>query len=171
MKFLRHLLGITIVILSISQAIILLETILKQNYLQSNDKFYQPHKGVAMGSPISGLITEIFLQNYEQHIFKNNLDSNKIIFYNRYVDDILIIYDTNHTNMNNIQDYMNKIHKEILFKATDEIDNTISFLDLITREQNKLSINIYRKPTTTDKTNPLFKFITPTMPTSTNKQI
>jgi hypothetical protein len=31
-----------------------------------------------MGSPISGLMAEIFLQNYEQHITKNALDSNKI---------------------------------------------------------------------------------------------
>jgi hypothetical protein len=42
------------------QACILLNTILKQNYLQFNNKFYQPNKGVAMGSPISGLAAEIF---------------------------------------------------------------------------------------------------------------
>jgi hypothetical protein len=53
--------------------------------------------------------------------------------------------------MNDIQDFMNKIHKELQYKATDEKDNTITFLDLlITREQTKLSINIYQKPTTTD---------------------
>jgi hypothetical protein len=45
------------------QACILLSTILKQNYLQFNGKFYQPNKGVAMGSPISGLIAELFLQH------------------------------------------------------------------------------------------------------------
>jgi hypothetical protein len=138
--------------ITISQAGILMETILRQNYLQF-DKFYQPHKAVAMGSPTSGLVAEMILQNYEQHLKKNIPDSNKIIFYNRYVNDIIIIYDTKHTNMNDIQNYVDKIHLELQFKATDEIDNTISFLDLlITRGQNKLSINIYRKPTTTDTT-------------------
>jgi hypothetical protein len=78
---------------TITQAATLLDTILKQNYLKSGNKLYQPQKGVAMGSPISGLIAEIFLQNYEQQLMKDILDSNKIIFYNRYVDDILIIYD------------------------------------------------------------------------------
>jgi hypothetical protein len=61
------------------------------NYFQFNNTFYQPKQGIAMGSPISGLVPEIFLQYYEQSIVKNCLDNNKIIFYNIYVDDILII--------------------------------------------------------------------------------
>jgi hypothetical protein len=48
---------------------------------------------------------------------------------------------------------MENIQPELQFKATVEKDNTINFLDfLITREREKLSINIYRKPTTTDTT-------------------
>jgi hypothetical protein len=50
----------------ITQICILLDTILKQNNLQFNNKLYQPNKGVAMGSPISGLMTEIFSQYHEQ---------------------------------------------------------------------------------------------------------
>jgi hypothetical protein len=52
-----------------------------------------------MGSPISGLIAEIFLQHYENHIIKSILDSNEINFYNRYVDDIIIIFDSTNTNV------------------------------------------------------------------------
>jgi retron-type reverse transcriptase len=74
---------------TITQAGTPLKTILRQNYVQSGNKFFQPHKGVAMGSPISGLIAEIFLQYYEQLLVKNILDDNKILFYNRYVDGIL----------------------------------------------------------------------------------
>jgi hypothetical protein len=77
--------------ITITQAVTLLDTILRQNYLKSDNKFYQPQKGVAMGSPISGLMAEIFLQNYEQKLMKDTLDSKKIIFYNRSVDDIIII--------------------------------------------------------------------------------
>jgi hypothetical protein len=43
----------------------LLETILGQNYFTFQNQIYQPHKGVAMGSPISGTIAEIFLQQLE----------------------------------------------------------------------------------------------------------
>ena len=49
----------------IVQACTFLSTILKQNYLQFNNKFYQRNKGVAMGSPTSGLAAEIFLQYHE----------------------------------------------------------------------------------------------------------
>ena len=46
-----------------------------------------------MGSPISGLVAEIFLQIYEHVIVKYMLENKNIVFYNRYVDDILIIFD------------------------------------------------------------------------------
>jgi hypothetical protein len=138
---------------TIEQARKLLETILRQNYLQFNSKFFQPQKDVAMGSPISRLVSEIFLQCYENLILKNTLETKKIIFYNRYVDDILIIYDEHLINTNSIQNYMDNIHPDLQFKATNEKDSTINFMELsITREKRKLDINIYRKPTTTDTT-------------------
>jgi hypothetical protein len=136
---------------TITQAGTLLETILRQNDVQSGDKFFQPQKGVDMGSPVSGLIAEIFLQYYKQLLVKNILDDNKILFYNRYVDDILIIYDTLYTNDSEIHKYLNNIHPSLQFKTTKENNNTISFLDLlITRNEKNLSINIFRKPTATD---------------------
>ena len=52
-----------------------------------------------MGSPISGLIAEIFLHHHEQHILKNILDSKMIRLYHRYVDDILIIYYNTKNNI------------------------------------------------------------------------
>jgi hypothetical protein len=64
----------------IQQTILLLRTILSQNYCQFDDNSYQPNKGVTMGSPISSLIAEIFLQFHEDRIIKHNLESIKIIF-------------------------------------------------------------------------------------------
>jgi len=52
--------------LTIHQTLYLLETILKQNYFQHNNQFYQPNKGIAMGSPISGMLAEIYLQYLEE---------------------------------------------------------------------------------------------------------
>jgi hypothetical protein len=138
---------------TVTQTITLLDTILSQNYLMFDNKYYQPNKGVAMGSPISALVAEILLQHYEENLLKNILDNSNIIYYNRYVDDILIIYDHSKTNNNEIEHYINNIHPELIFTATDELNNSINFLDLkITRKQKELDINIYRKPTTTDTT-------------------
>ena len=47
------------------QLIAILKTILAQNYFTFQDSIYHPNKGVAMGSPISGTMAEIFLQYIE----------------------------------------------------------------------------------------------------------
>jgi hypothetical protein len=68
-----------------------------------------------MGSPISGLAAEIFLQHYENYIIKNILHVNKIKFYNRYVDDIVIIFDNTNTEVDEILNYMNILHTHLQF--------------------------------------------------------
>jgi hypothetical protein len=100
-----------------------------------------------MGSPISGLIAELFLQQSEEMHLKHILNSKKITYYVRYVDDILIIYDSAKINTQDIDTYINRIHSNIKLNITHEEQRSINFLDVtITRNQNKLEINIYRKP-------------------------
>jgi len=53
------------------QIMTLLNTILRQNYVSFLGQIYQPDKGVAMGSPISGTMAEIFLQQPENSIIKH----------------------------------------------------------------------------------------------------
>jgi hypothetical protein len=56
-----------------------------------------------MGSPISSLIAEIFSQFYGDRMLKSNLENKKVISYNRYVDDILIIFDFRKITADEIQ--------------------------------------------------------------------
>jgi hypothetical protein len=84
-----------------------MENVLYQNYFTFRGNIYQPHKGVVMGSPIASTIAEIFLQHYENSIVKHLLESKIIIYYTRYVDDILIIYDHTVINPNYLTDDMN----------------------------------------------------------------
>jgi len=46
-----------------------------------------------MGFPFSSTITKIYLQYFENIYIKQWLDSKEIVFYKRYVDDIMILYD------------------------------------------------------------------------------
>ena len=51
-------------------------------------------EGLPMGSPISSILAEIFIHHFEQtHILneQNNEYANKILYWYRYVDDILLI--------------------------------------------------------------------------------
>jgi hypothetical protein len=125
---------------------------LDQNYFSFQDQLYQPEKGVAMGSPISGTIAEIFLQHLE-NIHIKHLDTKNIVFYSRYVDDILIMYNSTCTNPNAINTHINQIHSNLHLSPTYENMEQISFLDLsMIRKTPKLEMDIFRKPTTTDAT-------------------
>jgi hypothetical protein len=93
------------------QIINLLKVILEQNYFTFQEQIFQPTQCVAMGSPISGFESEIFLQQHEEIHLKHILDSKKIAYYARYVDDILIIYDSAQTNKKDIDTYINRILK------------------------------------------------------------
>ena len=139
---------------NITQQILqLLNTTLQQNYFTFANKIYQPITGIFMGSPLSNDITEIFLQHQEQTLLRHLTENKTIEYYTRYVDDILIIYNTDHTNMEKIFHYINSIHPNLTFTHTQEHKKTISFLDLhITIKNNISDINIYRKSTTTDTT-------------------
>jgi len=121
-----------------NQIIMLLETILAQNYFAFQNQIYQPDKGIAMGSPISGTIAEIFLQQLEKTHIKLLIDSKHLVFYTRYVDDILIVYESTLTSPTSIQHYMDTIHN-IQLNPTHETNDNVSFLDLsITRKPTSL---------------------------------
>jgi len=106
-----------------------------------------------MGSPISNTVAEIFLQDFKNTHLKQTLDAQNITFYARYVDDILLIYNTKHTTPELIHSHINKVHPNLQFTATFEHNNNISFLDLpINRHPIQIEIDIFQKPTTTDTT-------------------
>jgi hypothetical protein len=105
-----------------------------------------------MGSPISNTVAEIFLQYLENTHLKHVLESKHIVFYTRYVDDILMIYNTKYTTPETIHQHINKTNPNLQFTPSHE-HNSISFLDLLLiRQPDKIETDIYQKPTTTDTT-------------------
>jgi len=104
-----------------------------------------------MGSPISSTKTEIYLQFLEEIFIKQWLESKETIYWKRYVDDILIIFDQNKTDGRTVMTHMNNIDKHLEFKLSEEENNIINYLDLsIHRNTNNIDIGIYRKPVHTD---------------------
>ena len=133
---------------TIEQTLYLLEIILRQNYFQYNNQFYQPNKGIAMGSPISGTLAEMYLQYLEETHKKHYLENRDIIYYKSYVDDLLIIFDHRKTNENAIRNTINNIDEHLQFKISIEENKITNYLDLsINRNHNSVELNIYKKPT------------------------
>jgi hypothetical protein len=104
------------------QIITLMEAVRSQSYFMFQNKIYQPEKGVSMGSPISSIIAEIFLQHLENIHIKQLLDTKNIILYTRYIDDRLIIFDTTQISTDQINKYVNQIHTNINLNPTYKFD-------------------------------------------------
>jgi hypothetical protein len=103
-----------------------------------------------MGAPSSSIISEIFLQNIEHTHLPGLAEKHKLVNYFRFVDDILIIYDSQHTNINAILSDFNSIHPKIQYTEETEQNNTINYLDItIHKKLTNVSISIFRKPTYT----------------------
>jgi hypothetical protein len=78
------------------------------------------------------------------------LETKEIMFFTRYVDDILMIYNAKHTAPETIHNLVNKTHPSLQFTLTHEHNNSISFLDLLLiRKPDKIEIGILRIPTRT----------------------
>jgi hypothetical protein len=104
-----------------------------------------------MVAPSSRLIAEIFLQNMEHTHLVHLTQKHNIINYCRYVDDILIIFDPNHTTLEMILIDFNSLHPKLQFTAETENDHILNYLDIsIQRTPTNIKTAIYRKPTFTD---------------------
>jgi hypothetical protein len=124
-----------------------INTILHQNYIQHNNIHYKQEDGLPMGAPTSPIFAEIFLQHVEHNHTIHTLRKHNILNYYRYVDDILIVYNENHTNIDDTLQEFNSIHPNIHYTIDKETNNKLNYLDITIN--NTFSFNIYRKPTTT----------------------
>jgi hypothetical protein len=94
-----------------------------------------------MGASTSASLAETFIQHLEHTIIYEIL---QIIDYNRYVDDIPIVYNEHYTNIEITLDEFNRIRPKIKFTIEKETQNRINYLDLtVAKEDNKLTFAIY----------------------------
>jgi hypothetical protein len=91
-------------------------------------------------------------QEIESRYYPNMIKNRQIIFLARYVDDIIISFDTTHTSAELILKDNNDMHQQLKYKLEIEKYQRINFLDLcINRKTDEFTIGIYRKPTFTDR--------------------
>ena len=127
----------------------LLDFHLNNTYFIFQGVFYQQTKGAAMGSPVSPIVANIFMEAFESRALSTAVHPPKL--WRRYVDDTCVIQDQAHKEefLNRITSVDNAIHFTV---EEAKEDGSIPFLDtLIIPEQNgTFSIGVYRKPTHTD---------------------
>ena len=83
-----------------------------------------------MGAPTSSVFSEIYLQYLENTALSDILIQHNVLGYFRYVDDILIIYKEDHTDIHHVLNLFNNASPTLSFTIEKENNNSINFLDI-----------------------------------------
>lgn len=125
---------------------------MEQNYFRFNNQYFKQKEGLAMGSPLSPLMADIFMDYFENKYF---VGQPHILYYYRYVDDIIMCWTGTLRQIDIFVRKINNLHPKIKFTLELEVDKALNFLDLtVSRIDNRHDFQIYRKPTYTDVTIP-----------------
>jgi hypothetical protein len=79
------------------------------------DSFYVQKSGLPMGSPLSPLMADIFLDELENRIFIVSKFKNNIHFWYRYVDDVVCLWTGSRRQLNMFLNEINELNKSIQF--------------------------------------------------------
>ena len=106
-----------------------------------------------MGSPVSPIAANIFMEALEQQAIATAPLDCKPKLWVRYVDDILEIIKK--SSVQQLTDHINQIDKSgsIKFTYEEEEQGRIPFLDtlIVRKEDGSVKVLVYRKPTHTDQ--------------------
>ena len=137
-------------VMDVEDIILLLEFCLKNTYFSFQGQFYEQVEGAAMGSPVSPIVANLYMEYLEQKALSTAPHPPK--FWGRYVDDTFVIHKE--ANKQGFLQHINSVDPAIRFTVEDnKEDGSIPFLDTIVKPEadGGLSITVYRKPTHTDQ--------------------
>ena len=137
-------------VMEVEDIILLLEFCLKNTYFSFQGQFYEQVEGAAMGSPVSPIVANLYMEYLEQKALSTAPNPPK--FWGRYVDDTFVIHKE--ANKQSFLQHINSVDPAIRFTVEDnKEDGSIPFLDTIVKPEadGSLSITVYRKPTHTDQ--------------------
>jgi len=139
--------------LEVDDVMELLEFVLTTTYFSFRGQIYRQKFGTAMGSPVSPLVANMFMEHLEQKLLATVPEEMKPRLWKRYVDDILEVVKKGKVEV--LTEFMNGLDESgsIQFTYETETDGKLPFLDLqlVRKEDNSLKLQIYRKPTHTDQ--------------------
>ena len=128
----------------------LLEFCLVNTYFLFNGQFFGQTKGAAMGSPVSPIVANIYMEAFEDRTINTALHPRKI--WKGYVDDTFVIQLE--SQKEEFFHHISQVNTSIKFTMEEAgPDGSIPFLDLLITPEvdGTLTTKVYRKPTHTDQ--------------------
>ena len=127
----------------------LLQLCLKSTYFSYNGEFYEQRQGAAMGSPVSAVVANLYMEFFEELALQSAPSRPR--FWKRYVDDTCCIMEKDEVEP--LLNHLNSVRTTIKFTMELERDGSLPFLDtkLTRREGGALDVTVFRKPTHTDR--------------------
>jgi hypothetical protein len=108
--------------------------VLTSSFFSFNSQFYEQTDGVAMGSPLSPVIANCFMEHFKEMALEGT--THKPLCWFHYMDDTIIIWPHGPGKLSEFLDHLNSVHGNIQFTMKTERDGHLPFLD----------INMYHKP-------------------------
>ncbi|KAJ8919254.1 hypothetical protein NQ315_003837, partial [Exocentrus adspersus] len=107
----------------------LLTLCIKTTYFQLENDFYQQDFGMAMGSSLSPIKSNIFMEYFGETYVKNYTNKPKIWW--RYVDDVFSVWPHGQDSLTQFLNFLNNIEPTIKFTLELEENNKLPFLDVM----------------------------------------
>ena len=137
-------------VLSVHNIIELLGFCLHNTYFSFQNKFYEQVEGAAIGSPVSPIVANLYMEYFERKALVSAINPPWVWY--RFADDTWVIQKQAHKQA--FLDHLNSIDTVIMFTVEGTQGNrTIPFLDTLVTPlaENALCILVYHKPTHTDQ--------------------
>ena len=93
-------------------------------------RFYDQIDGVAMGSSLGPVLTNLFMGYHEQK-WLESFEECELILYRRYVDHIIWLFNSK-SDADKFFVFLYQRHPRIKFTVEKQTENQLSFLDLLT---------------------------------------
>ena len=139
--------------LNVDDIMELLKFVLETTYFRFEGEIYQQKFGVAMSSPVSPIVVNLYMEDLEQKIIATAPVDCQPRNWKRYVDDVICLVHTGKAKK--LQQHMNTVDPtgSIIFTREDEENNSMPFLDakFTRKEDGSVKSTVYRKKTHTDQ--------------------
>jgi len=123
--------------------------IVKTTPFPFNGRFYRQVDGIAMGSPIAPLMTDVCMNYVIDQALAVTPPECRPDLLCRYIDDLFLLFP-NEESLKRFFTNINSVHRNIVFTKELETNNCLHFLDVLIEETSTRFItSTHRKPTHT----------------------